>query len=552
MVGRVGHALRHDPHIRPSHTLVQQRIASLRPHVEQILAELRAVHLEGPGRVCWTQVDPSTVRLLVDGRGPTSEVALQFEHPLTGPVAAVLRQRHFGVPHDVEVGAQVSVPDNTLRVRARLFCQLVPTFRSEPGQTSRPHESTPAPATYDLCLQGLPAGNRLREVHVVRAGMHEAAVAVAELPPLDVEFLYRATPPQRSASPRVWRDEVVIDGVHEVTDDVSIEPGTVVRLGPGASILFRGRVTATGVRERPIRFEPQGRDQEPWGTVALHGPACSGSVLQWCNMRGGSGYTAPLGHYCSMFSIHDCEQVVVADCAFAKNHDNDDMIHAVYASVTFDRATVTGAEGDGLDCDISTVVIRDSSFVRCKADGVDLVRSRAAIHDCRFERDGDKGIFVDEGSHLLALRNRFVSCNIAIEADDGSVAHVANSDIRRCTTALNACKRSPRYDSGGSITVYKSVVVDNDASATADRRSRLDLIDCQVTGELAAWYDQQDSAGVKTRVLNTARIVDGDAGPTTRHGHRLPFPEDLRPFERLFAEMWGSLRAETRGVPDDR
>ena len=73
-----------------------------------------------------------TVLLLVDGRRPTSQVSLQFEHPLTGPVSAVLRLRHFGVPHDVDLGARLSVQDHTLRVPARLFCQLVPTFRSEP------------------------------------------------------------------------------------------------------------------------------------------------------------------------------------------------------------------------------------------------------------------------------------------------------------------------------------------------------------------------------------------------------------------------------------
>ncbi|HEU4417751.1 MAG TPA: right-handed parallel beta-helix repeat-containing protein, partial [Planctomycetota bacterium] len=416
---------------------------------------------------------------------------------------------------------------------------------------SRPHDRAPAPATYDVCLQGLPAGNRLCCVRVVRAGKHESAVAAAELPPLDVEFLARATPPLRSASVAVWRDEVVIDGVQQVNDDVSIEPGTVVRLGPGACILFRGRVTAAGTRERPIRFEPKSRDQEPWGTVALRGPACSRSALQWCNMRGGSGYTAPLEQYSSMFSIHDCEQVSVADCAFAKNHDCDDMIHAVYASVVFDRATITGAPGDGLGCDLSTVVIRNCSFERCKNDGVDLMATRASIHDCRFEHAGDKGISIGERSHLLALRNRFVSCDIAMEARNGSIAHVANCDVRRCTRAMDARKKNWRYDSGGFLTVYKSVVVDNEASPTADRWSRLELIDCQVTGELAAHWDQQNLDGTTTRVQNMARIVDGDAGPEPRHVHPLPFPEDLRAFERLFAETWSSLRAGTRGVPDD-
>jgi len=543
-------ALLHDPNIHPNHDMVQVSMEGFRLYVERILPVLRAAHLDDTGTIRWAQADASTVRLLVDGRRPTSEVALQFERPLTAPVSVVLRLRHFGAPHDVDLSPGVSVQDGRLRVPARLFCQLVPTFRNRGGQTMGQHGRAAAPATYDLCLQGVPAGNRLRDVQVVRAGKQESAVAVAELPPLDVEFLYRATPPQRSATPLVWSGEVLIDGVREVKDDVSIEPGTVVRLGPGASVLFRGRVTAAGTRERPIRFEPQSAGQEPWGTVALNGEACSGSALQWCNMHGGSGYKVPLEEYCSMFSIHNCEQVSVADCAFAENYQCDDMIHIVYASVVFDRVTLTGGLSDGLDCDISTVVVRNSSFVRCKNDGVDLMTTRASIHDCRFEQDGDKGISIGEGSHLLALRNRFVSCNIGMEAKDGSVAHVGNCDIRRCTKAMNAYKKNWRYASGGFLTVYKSVVVDNETSPTADHWSRLELIDCQVTGDLAAQYDQQNLDGTTTHLRNTARIVDGDAGPAVRHAHPLPFPEDLRPLERQFAELWGSLRAETRGVPD--
>ncbi|HEX6812965.1 MAG TPA: CotH kinase family protein [Planctomycetota bacterium] len=549
MSSKVAHALLCDPNRRPNTAWLQFWMPRFRPYVDQVLHAVRTAHLS-PGTVRWARADAQTVRLLVDGRRPVSQVSLRFERPLTEPVPAVLRVRHFGVPHDVDLGAGVSVHDNTLRVPARLFCELVPTLRFMPCQAQRHHGRTPAPATWDLCLPQLPGDNRLLGVEVVRGGTPQLAEEVAELPPRDVEFVYRATPPLRSASPRVWRGDVAIDGVHEVKDDVTIEPGTVVRLGPGACILFRGRVTAAGTREQPIRFEPQHPEQPAWGTVALNGAACSGSVLQWCDMRGGSGYKVPLEEYCSMLSIHNCEQVSVVDCAFAANAHYDDMIHTTYASVVLDRVSLVGAAGDGLDCDASTVVIRNSSFLRCRGDAVDLTTARASIHDCRFEDAGEKGLSIAENTHLVALRCRFLRCNLAVEARDGSIAHVANSDIRRGRKAVSACRKDLRYDSGGWLSVWKSVLVDNAASPTADGWSRLDLIDCQVTGELAAEYDQPNPDGTSTRLVNAARLVDADATAKPRRVDPLPFPEDLRRFEHLFAETWGSLRAETRGVPD--
>jgi len=47
-----------------------------------------------------------------------------------------------------------------------------------------------------------------------------------------------------------------------------------------------------------------------------------------------------------------------------------------------------------------------------------------------------------------------------------------------------------------------------------------------------------------------ARDLPGATAPLMRRKTAKPFHEDLRPFERLFAEKWGSLRAETRRVPD--
>jgi len=545
-------ALACDPDIRPTDgAQVDAAMQALLDRQRRIARELRRVFLEPSGHVQWARIDDTTLRLLIDGRRPTTEVALRFARPLAGPLPCVLRYLHFGVAHEVDLAGAVSVRDATLCVQARLFAQLVPRFVAHPGQPLRQHTLAVGPATYELSFAGLPADNPLLEVTATRGGEVGPVEPVATLVMTDLDFVYRSNAPRPRRQAQVWRGAVAIATTTEVFDDVVIEAGACIALAAKASLLFRGRVTALGTPEQPIRFAPASEGQDPWGTVLLSGASGNGSVFRCCDVRGGSGYVVPLEECCSMFSIHGCKDVRIEHCTFAENHRFDDMIHAVYADVVFDHVTLDGARMDALDCDLSTVVIRNSAFVRSGNDGVDLMTTRALVHDCTFTDNGDKGISIGEASSLIALRNRFDGCNKAMEAKDGSIAHAANCEIKHCRKALNSYKKNWRYDSGGRITVHKSVVVDNEALPTADGWSHAELIDCQVNGEPVVEYDQEYVDGKpSTRMRNTARLIECDAGPTPRSAAVLPFPADLGALQGLAGELWKGVRADRRGVPD--
>lgn len=547
---RLQHALPFDPHVRPTDgEALAGALAGFLPFVERTFEALRAAHVENPGSVRWARPDAGTVRLEITGRAPVREVQLRFAQPLQPGGAVVLRLRRLGRDHDVDLSERTTVSGRNLAVPARLFNQGIPEFRVLPDQVMQQHMRRQEPATYDLMLPWLSADNPLEEVLVLRGTEPVAATAVASLPQLDLEFLYRVTPQPRPIEPQVWRGDIVVDDVLDVSDDVRIEPGTTIRLGPKAAILFRGRVTAVGTQQQPIQFMRQHPDQEPWATVAINGAECSGSTFRWCEMRGGSGYKVPLEEYCSMFSVHNCRSVRIEDCWFGENSLFDDLVHVMYASVTFDRVTLQGAMADALDCDISDVVLRNSAFVASGNDGVDLMTSRVLVADCRLERNGDKGISIGEGSMLIALRNRFDGCKIGMEAKDGSIAHIANCDIRNCGKALNAYKKNWRYDGGGRLSLHKSVVTGNGSLPTADRWSYVELSDCQVVGDLAAEYDQEYVDGTSTRMTNTARLVGCDPGPAVRDPVPLPFPGELAPLQQMTDAAWMTVRADTRGVP---
>jgi hypothetical protein len=508
----------------------------------RVQRDLRLAYLERPGHVAWAPADGGAVRLQIDGHRHATEVALRFQRPPAEPPPVTLRTWRAGAVRETDLSGGAQLRDGWLVVPARLFAQRVPQLGARTTLAVQP-------ACYELVFGDVPADNRVVEVRVARGGEVQPAEPRETLPRTDLEFVYRTNVPHPRRPAQLWRGIVDVTTTTEVAEAVVIAPGTSIRLAAGASLLFRNRVAADGTKEQPIRFQPAAEGQDPWGTVLISGAAADGSTFRWCDVRGGSGYKVPLEDCCAMFSIHGCKGVRVEDCVFAENHLHDDVIHAMYSEVVFDRATVDGARLDALDCDFSEVVIRNCGFRRSGHDGVDLVRTKALVQDCTFAGNGDKGLSIDEGSSVLALRSRFDGCSKAIECKDGSVAQLVNCDVRNCKRAVSAWRKNRRYDAGGRVTVQKSVVLGNETLPTADPWSRAALIDCQVDGEPLAEYDQEYVDGTVARLRNTASFVDHDHGPVPRGTSPLPFPAEFAALQELFGDAWQSVRSDRRGLP---
>ncbi|MCA8977014.1 MAG: CotH kinase family protein [Planctomycetes bacterium] len=539
-----------DPQPRPAASdAIEQAMQACDDFRRHTAATLRSAYLEAREPVRWSRVDGDRIRLELEGRRPITAIVLRCERPAPSGATTELEFLRCGVTHALDLSGATRRRDRELRIEVELFAQTTPVLGG--GGDGRGHRQ-PSVTTYDLHVPGLDAAVPVA-VEVGRGaipgGDHlESAEATPALGRRNLDQLFEPTRPRPPLLPRNLRGTVRFEGFTELDGEVTIEPGTTILLAEGASLRCRGRVTALGSEERPIRFVPEGRDALPWGTIALDGAGCSGSHLRWCEVIGGSGHKEALAEYSAMFSIHGCRDVLIEDCRFAENHRFDDAVHAVYAEVTFDRVTIEGALSDALDCDISTVVIRHCTFAASGNDGVDLMTTAAIVHDCNFEHNGDKGISIGEGSQLLAVRNRFQGCGLAFEAKDGSVAHVANCAIRGCKHALNAYKKNWRYAGGGTVTLLASLVSDNGAGPTSDHWSRTVLVDCRLEDELAAEFEQQYVDGSMARMRNTVTVVDTGAGP----GQPLPFPTDLPALAAGGDELWRSVRRDTRGVPDDR
>lgn len=514
--------------------------------VERVFRDLEAGYVEGAETLRWTPVPADgAVDVEIASRQPMDALEMVFDGTQL-PRRVQLELLREGEVERIDLTDHAALRTGSLRVPAALVGALARDFDYRGRNNSlRNARRRPVPTSFRVLVEGVDVAT-VREVWAVRGDERTPFARAPSLVRRPVGLLYGVAeaPPVQL---RQLAGEVPVDGVVEVIEPVRIAPGTTFRMGPRATLLFRNRVLAEGTKEEPIRFVPKAKDQPSWGTIAINGPRCNDSVFRWCEVRGGSGYKVPLEEYCSMFSIHNCRGVRVEDCSFADNRDYDDMIHAMYSQVVFERITLSGARADALDCDISEIVIRQSAFPKSGNDGVDLMTTHALVVDCVFEGNGDKGISIGEGSRLVGLRNRFRGCNKGMEAKDGSIAWLANCDIRNCKKALNAYKKNWRYDSGGFITVAKSYVGGNASLPTADTWSSAELLDCQVIGELVPVYDQEYVDGTSTRMQNTARLVDCDGGPGPKKRRPLPFPVELESLQNLAGRAWSEVRVDVRG-----
>lgn len=422
------------------------------------------------------------IGLAVADRVPVTRVRVLLRGPSV-PGRGTVRFERGGTWHEVDVSAGVRGSGSAVDVDVTLCARHVLQIASMQTFEVRLNRAVVRPAVYELALEGIAPADVL-DVRCERGGGE--IVSAVEVAPQrgDLGPVYCAVTPRPIDEPRTWRGDVELAGVTELDVPLIIEPGTRVRLAPGASLVLRGRLLARGTEQAPIRFEPAG--DGPWGVVALQGQGANGSLLRHCELRDGSGYKTPMFEYSAMLSVHDVAGVVLEHCRLHDSRVVDDMFHAVYADLRFVDCSFTGALFDAVDLDISRATFERCRFVRSGNDGLDLMTSSALVSDCTFEGCGDKGISVGEGSRLLALQPRMVGCVFGVQVKDDSIAAVVGGDLRGNRGAVDAYKKNWRYGGGGRAFVYDSTLAGNGTAATADLDSRIVLRGCVVDPPAAA------------------------------------------------------------------
>lgn len=256
-------------------------------------------------------------------------------------------------------------------------------------------------------------------------------------------------------------------------DNLAIASGTTMKMGPGVSIICRSTVSLNGVRFERLA------ENKPWGVFALQGSETSSSTITNCDFVGGSDDAIAHVYYSGMLSVHMAEDVVLRNSRFDSNIIGDDTVRfADCRNLLIDGVVVTNANGDAIDCDISSGVIRNTKVLSPQNDGIDLMTANVDIVEVEVRGAGDKGISFGENASPTVTDCQIRDCVIGVAFKDGSDPTLINVLITNCQTGVSGYAKNWRYPGGGSGKLIDSVLINNGIDVLLDEQSSLTLERC--------------------------------------------------------------------------
>ncbi|MAF99822.1 MAG: hypothetical protein CL388_01245 [Acidiferrobacteraceae bacterium] len=426
----------------------------------------------------------NTLGLMITGYRPTLRIRLTFTQTLTQPPHKDVII--FG--HDTHQKSDLShlaeVNNNQLSLPISLIANhVVENHPNAPGKKPLYMLKT-EPGFYRFRLNPSNKNNKLITVEADFGSGWELIKNDNSLTPKFFSQLKSPALFKKPHSPIIWSGTIEVHETQTINRPLTIEPGTIVRFHPNASLILTNKVTIAGTPKKPIEFLPKFPSSPPWGAVVLKGEGANGSVFSHCQMGGGSGLKGELFEYSGMLSIHDVKGLSISNCRFYDNHRVDDMVHTVYSELSFDNVTFENAVSDALDLDVSSATINNSRFINSGNDAVDLMTTQATILNTLFAQNGDKGISVGEGSHLVGINNQISNNEIGVQSKDRSTALLFNHTFMDNQIALHAYRKNWRYGGGGTIFLSKSLIRKNNKPSSAEKQSSLYLFDSAIEGEL--------------------------------------------------------------------
>ncbi len=400
----------------------------------------------------------AVLQLEVDGRAPLELLAIEprYSGPCETPSLSWRRLPPSGGPEDAWHPATLA---GRLPKPERLRPGTVRVARP-PTPTRGRVRLTPAPRRFDLALD---TGACQLESVVLRARNARTsaelerritATAAAPPPPEACEVRFEPGPGGRSLHPwclgrrSVPAEERLGPGTVEIAETrtyeaghhVVVAPGTTLHLARGASLVLRGRLTAVGRPDAPIRFTGDG-----WGFVAIEGQAAAGSSLAHVELTGGGEGRFAGRHYTAMLSVHDTSRFTLQDARLAEAQ-GENALHLVYVrQAHLERVTVARSSSDGIDLEHTEAVVQGLTVIGSGDDALDLMGANLTAEDVNLLDCADNGVSAGEQSEVVLRRTVIARCPIGLLVKNSSRLEVEDVVVAAARIGIRVVRRSDYY-----------------------------------------------------------------------------------------------------------
>lgn len=278
------------------------------------------------------------------------------------------------------------------------------------------------------------------------------------------------------------------------SETVRIEAGTELRLGPGASLIFHGPVDAVGTSAAPIRVVRRASDQ-PFGGVALQGPATAGSRLVSWVVQGGSQAQAQAIDYTGVVSLHDSSDLLLEDWIISGTTLAEDVLHANgVRGLELHELRIDGAPTDGVDLEFVQGNLRGLRINGAGDDCLDLMGADLRLQDSLLSACTSNGISAGEETRLTAHGLLVAGAKAGVLAKNASEVTILRSLIFRVEQGLRARRKAIRYGGQSRIAGSEVFIADAKLALDFDKGSQISVDRVQterpVDGELTHLLEQ--------------------------------------------------------------
>lgn len=239
--------------------------------------------------------------------------------------------------------------------------------------------------------------------------------------------------------------------VFEAGATVTVAPGTHLRLGPSASLIFLGKVLFEGEPGAPIvvdSLEPQ-----RWGGIAIQGPGSEGSRLRHVSISAGTTPAWRSIPYPALVNIHHTRDIAIEGCRISNNAPDTDTVHVAYVDgLRASDTTLTQVAGDGLDLEFSRASVQRLRLVDVGDDGLDLMGSHVTLRDSVILGAHGNGISGGEESVVKVQNTLIAHASSGVLAKNAAKVALLGSVLYENGTGVRSYQRTVRYAGDSEVT----------------------------------------------------------------------------------------------------
>ena len=222
---------------------------------------------------------------------------------------------------------------------------------------------------------------------------------------------------------------------------VLIAAGTRLAMGPDASLIFQGPVTAIGTMEEPIVMDAAHSGQS-FGGIAVQGPGTAGSQFKHWRIEGGSKVGDQGIDYPGLVNIHDTRDIAIEATTLTRTSDAEDVLRATYVkNIRLHEITIDLAPIDGVDLEFADGEIRGLQIVGAGDDCLDLMGVDLLIVDTVLSGCANNALSVGEESQVSAQSLFIGASQTGVLTKNNSRARITRSLIYQTATALKTKRR---------------------------------------------------------------------------------------------------------------